>query len=61
MAGALRQVHGRFAQYWNTELRQVGHMWQNRYYSCPMEPARVWSVVRYVELNPVRAGWRARQ
>jgi hypothetical protein len=52
----LRHVHGRFAQYWNTEAKTVGHMWQYRYYSCPMEPARVWSVIRYVELNPVRAG-----
>jgi putative transposase len=52
----LRHVHGRFAQYWNTEAKTMGHMWQNRYYSCPMEPARVWSVIRYVELNPVRAG-----
>lgn len=56
LSGALRHTHGRFAQYWNTALKQVGHMWQDRYYSCPMEPAQVWPVVRYVELNPVRAG-----
>ena len=56
MSGALRHAHGRFAQYWNTRVQTVGHMWQNRYFSCPMQPARVWSVIRYVELNPVRAG-----
>jgi putative transposase len=55
-AGALRHAHGRFAQFWNTTQHHVGHMWQNRYYSCPLQPARAWSVIRYVELNPVRAG-----
>ncbi len=56
MAQTLRYTHGRFAQYWNTELSGSGHMWQNRYYSCPLEPPRVWAVARYVEMNPVRAG-----
>ena len=35
--------------------RGNGHLWQGRYYSCPVEPARLGSVMRYVELNPVRA------
>jgi putative transposase len=56
MGRTLRHAHGRFAQYWNTELGGVGHMWQNRYYSCAMQASRVWGVIRYVELNPVRAG-----
>ena len=56
MAFTLRRAHGKFAQYWNTQVGTVGHMWQNRYFSCPVEPARVWSVLRYVEQNPVRAG-----
>jgi putative transposase len=56
MAGTLRHAHGRFAQYWNTARGGVGHMWQNRYYSCPLEATRVWAVLRYVELNPVRGG-----
>ena len=56
MAGALRHTNGRFAQHWNTVRNSVGHMWQDRYYSCTMQPTRVWSVIRYVELNPVRAG-----
>ncbi len=56
MAGTLRHAHARFAQLWNTERGSVGHMWQNRYYSCPLQAPRVWNVIRYVELNPVRAG-----
>jgi putative transposase len=56
LAGALRHAHGRFAQHWNTVQDSVGHMWQDRYYSCVVQPAGVWAVMRYVELNPLRAG-----
>ena len=52
----MRYVHGRFAQYINAELLRCGHLWQNRYYSCPIEPSGVEPVIAYVELNPVRAG-----
>jgi putative transposase len=33
-----------------------GHLWQSRYYSCPVESEAVWTVLRYIELNPLRAG-----
>ena len=56
MANALRHAHGRFSQYWNTVQRRTGHLWQNRYYSCPVEESLVARVIAYVENNPVRAG-----
>jgi putative transposase len=56
MANTLRHAHGRFSQYWNTERNRIGHVWQNRYYSCPVEEAAVGRVIAYVENNPVRAG-----
>lgn len=56
MANTLRHAHGRFSQYWNTERNRIGHLWQNRYYSCPMEERVVGRVIAYVENNPVRAG-----
>jgi putative transposase len=56
LARTLREVHGRYARYRNAIDRSSGHVWQNRYYSCPLEGVRVASVMRYVELNPVRAG-----
>ena len=31
-------------------------MWQGRFYSCPLEETHLWAALRYVELNPVRAG-----
>ncbi len=53
---AMREVHGRYARYRNALDHATGHVWQNRYYSCAFEAVRLASVMRYVELNPVRAG-----
>jgi len=58
--GMVRCLHGmtfRYAQYFNRRHRRSGRLWQNRYYSCPVEPGRhLWVVARYIERNPVRAG-----
>jgi REP element-mobilizing transposase RayT len=32
-----------------------GHVWQGRYYSCPLDENHLWEALRYTELNPVRA------
>jgi putative transposase len=55
LAVLFRRVHGRYAQYLNARRVRTGHLWQNRFYSCPLAGAHVWTAVRYVELNPVRA------
>ena len=34
---------------------RCGHLWQSRFYSCPLSGDAVWTVLRYIELNPVRA------
>lgn len=56
MASAFRQAHTRFAQYCNTELLRDGHVWQNRYHSCPVEETSATNIIAYVENNPVRHG-----
>jgi REP-associated tyrosine transposase len=56
MANTFRHAHGRFSQYWNTARQRSGHLWQNRYYSCPVEESAAGRVIAYVENNPVRAG-----
>jgi putative transposase len=33
-----------------------GHVWQGRFYSCPLDASHLWAALRYTELNPVRAG-----
>ena len=55
LAILFRRVHGRYAQYLNARRRRTGHLWQNRYFSCAVSPEHLWAVLRYVELNPVRA------
>ena len=56
LAVLFRRVHGRYAQYLNVRKGRSGHVWQNRYFSCPVSAAQEENVLRYVEWNPVRAG-----
>lgn len=56
LAQALKQTHGRYATSWNATHRSTGHVWQRRFYSCPLDNHHLWIPLRYVELNPVRAG-----
>jgi len=56
LAQTLKHTHGRYACYWNARMASSGHVWQGRFYSCPLDDARLWAALRYVELNPVRAG-----
>jgi putative transposase len=55
LARALKETHGRFASYWNALHHSTGHVWQGRYYSCPLDEHHLWEALRYTELNPVRA------
>ena len=56
LALALKDTHGRYASYWNAGHNSSGHVWQGRYYSCPLDQSHLWEALRYTELNPVRAG-----
>src|SRR6201999_4071847 len=56
LAQAMKYTNGRFALYRNTVQRTSGHVWQGRFFSCPLDEAHLWEALRYTELNPVRAG-----
>jgi len=56
MSQTLKHTHGRYASYWNARQPSTGHVWQGRFYSCPLDDSHLWAGLRYVELNPVRAG-----
>ncbi len=56
LSQSLKQAHGRYAAYWNARRSSSGHVWQGRFYSCPLGESHLWTGLRYVELNPVRAG-----
>jgi putative transposase len=52
----LRPVHMRHAQRMNYWREWSGHLWQGRFFSSPLDETYLWNAIRYVELNPVRAG-----
>lgn len=53
---ALRDTHTVYAMYFNSRTELSGHVWQGRFFSCPLDESHHWAAVRYVEQNPVRAG-----
>jgi putative transposase len=56
LASLLGRVHSEYALASNRAEDRTGHLWQNRFFSSPMDEAYAMRAVRYVELNPVRAG-----
>ena len=55
LARAIGPTHLMYAQYVHRLHRRLGHFWQNRFYSCPLDEAHAHNAAAYVELNPVRA------
>jgi putative transposase len=56
LARVLKPVNVRYAQYVNHRQGWSGRLWQERFFSCPMDVRHCLVAVRYVERNPVRAG-----
>jgi len=53
---ALAPVHRRYAGHVHTCLKRTGHFWQGRFGAVVMDEAHLATAIRYVALNPVRAG-----
>jgi putative transposase len=53
LSQTLKHTHGRYASYWNGRHSSSGHVWQGRFYSCPVDDSHVWAALRYVELPPL--------
>jgi putative transposase len=53
---ALGQARQRYSSVVNARHHWTGNLWANRFHSSPMDEEHLWFGVRYVELNPVRAG-----
>lgn len=56
MARTIHGTHTKYSRHFLEGLGLQGHLWQGRYFSCPLGDAHLWNAVRYVEQNPVRAG-----
>jgi putative transposase len=50
------RAHGIYASWFNQKYQCVGHLWQERPFSCVLSENRLKNAIRYVENNPVRAG-----
>ncbi len=55
LAKALGRTHFLYTQTVNRWHGRSGHLWQNRFFSCPLGREHFWQALRYVEQNPVRA------
>ena len=53
---AVGEAHRRYTNFVNARGRWTGHLFQSRFASVAMDEGHLLSAVRYVSLNPVRAG-----
>ena len=56
LAILFKEAHRKYTRRVNSRMNWIGHLWQERFHSFPMDEQHLLGVVRYVELNPVRAG-----
>ena len=55
LAETLGRTHQQYTEHFHTRYARSGHLWQSRFYSCPMDVEHAVNAIAYVELNPVRA------
>lgn len=55
LANSFGRTNYAYTQYFNRKYEAVGHLWQNRYFSCPLDDQHFWNALCYIEQNPVRA------
>ncbi len=56
LRASIAEAHRRYTRRINFRKGWRGHLWQERFHSFPMDEAYLLAAVRYVELNPVKAG-----
>ena len=56
LARLFKEAHRRYTRHVNLRNNWRGHLWQERFHSFVMDERYLLAAVRYVELNPVRAG-----
>ena len=53
---AMWELNNFYARYFNHKYDVEGHLFKNRFFSCPMDGYHTAQALLYVDLNPVRAG-----
>lgn len=60
LSSGLGEAHRRYTRRINVREGWRGYLWQGRFASFPLDEQHLYAAVRYVELNPVRAGLKRR-
>jgi len=55
LSNFMNSVHSKFAARINKRFGWSGHLWQQRFYSSPLDAGGFEKVLSYIEMNPVRA------
>ena len=45
----MRDMHTVYAMYFNSRTQVSGHVWQGRFFSCPLDESHLWAELQYVE------------
>lgn len=56
LARLFRRAHTSWAMFFNRVKGRCGHLFQNRFHSAPLGENHYWTAMRYIEVNPRRAG-----
>ena len=56
LASGIGEVHRKYTRMINFREGWRGYLWQGRFSSYPLDQNHLYAAIRYVELNPVRAG-----
>jgi putative transposase len=56
LAKGLGRSHYLYAREFHARHSTSGHLWQNRFFSAPLDRVHLIAALRYVDHNPVRAG-----
>ena len=56
LSSGIGYSHRLYAQKINKKYDRSGHLWESRYYSCPLDDSHFIQALIYTDRNPVRAG-----
>jgi len=59
LSKTMQSLGRRYAQYFNQQHQRSGTIWEGRYRSSLIDPDYFLRCMRYIELNPVRAGYES--
>lgn len=56
LRAAIGETHKRYSRLVNEREGWQGHLWQGRFFSCPLDEKYLLTAARHIETNPVRIG-----